>query len=41
MNPPFAKKYDRANKVQQAILGDYEIGQGRQKVKSSLLFFAR
>lgn len=40
-NPPFAKEYDRGNKVQQAILEDYEIGEDRQKVKSSLLFFER
>jgi type I restriction enzyme M protein len=40
-NPPFAKQYDRGNKVQQAILDDYEIASGKQKVKSSLLFFAR
>jgi type I restriction enzyme M protein len=40
-NPPFAKEYDRSNKVQQAILDDYEIGEGKQKVKSSLLFFER
>jgi type I restriction enzyme M protein len=40
-NPPFAKQYDRGNKVQQAILDDYVIASERQKVKSSLLFFER
>jgi type I restriction enzyme M protein len=40
-NPPFAKQYDRGNKVQQAILDDYEIASEKQKVKSSLLFFER
>ncbi|UZE51146.1 N-6 DNA methylase [Rhodopseudomonas sp. P2A-2r] len=40
-NPPFAKQYERTNKIQQAVLDRYDIAEGKQKVKSSLLFFER
>ncbi len=40
-NPPFAKVYERKTKREATILEDYELANGEEKLKSSLMFFER